>query len=67
MPPSCSPLDILLLYVPSVVTNKSVLAVQIFDQKKFKKRDQGFLGTINIQMGDIFDVNVGGDGKIESG
>ncbi|GJJ78452.1 E3 ubiquitin-protein ligase NEDD4 [Entomortierella parvispora] len=44
-----------------VVTNKSVLAVQIFDQKKFKKRDQGFLGTINIQMGDIFDVNVGGD------
>ncbi|KAF9286602.1 hypothetical protein BGZ68_002740 [Mortierella alpina] len=43
------------------VTNKSILAVQIFDQKKFKKRDQGFLGTINIQMGDVFDVNVGGD------
>ncbi|KAG0206183.1 hypothetical protein BGX28_002318 [Mortierella sp. GBA30] len=43
------------------VTNKSILAVQIFDQKKFKKKDQGFLGTINIQMGDIFDVNVGGD------
>ncbi|KFH62337.1 E3 ubiquitin-protein ligase NEDD4 [Podila verticillata NRRL 6337] len=43
------------------VTNKSVLAVQIFDQKKFKKKDQGFLGTINIQMGDVFDVNVGGD------
>ncbi|KAG0058420.1 hypothetical protein BGZ89_001298 [Linnemannia elongata] len=43
------------------VTNKSVLAVQIFDQKKFKKKDQGFLGTVNIQMGDVFDVNVGGD------
>ncbi|KAF9351090.1 hypothetical protein BGX26_010805 [Mortierella sp. AD094] len=43
------------------VTNKSVLAVQIFDQKKFKKKCQGFLGTINIQMGDVFDVNVGGD------
>ncbi|KAF9575194.1 hypothetical protein EC968_004130 [Mortierella alpina] len=43
------------------VTNKSILAVQIFDQKKFKKKDQGFLGTINIQMGDVFDVNVGGD------
>ncbi|KAG0051212.1 hypothetical protein BGZ83_003997 [Gryganskiella cystojenkinii] len=42
-------------------TNKSVLAVQIFDQKKFKKRDKGFLGTINVQMGDIFDVNIGGD------
>ncbi|KAG0345487.1 E3 ubiquitin-protein ligase pub1 [Podila humilis] len=44
-------------------TNKSVLAVQIFDQKKFKKKDQGFLGTVNIQMGDVFDVNIGGDGK----
>ncbi|KAF9169539.1 hypothetical protein BGX21_000225 [Mortierella sp. AD011] len=43
------------------VTNKSVLAVQIFDQKKFKKKCQGFLGTVNIQMGDVFDVNVGGD------
>ncbi|KAG0308263.1 E3 ubiquitin-protein ligase pub1, partial [Dissophora globulifera] len=43
------------------VTNKSVLAVQIFDQKKFKKRDQGFLGTVNIQMGDVFDVTTGGD------
>ncbi|KAG0263617.1 hypothetical protein BG011_008467 [Mortierella polycephala] len=43
------------------VTNKSILAVQIFDQKKFKKKDQGFLGTVNIQMGDVFDVNNGGD------
>ncbi|KAF9425256.1 hypothetical protein BGZ94_007691, partial [Podila epigama] len=43
------------------VTNRSVLAVQIFDQKKFKKKDQGFLGTVNIQMGDVFDVNIGGD------
>ncbi|KAG0307226.1 hypothetical protein BGZ97_000463 [Linnemannia gamsii] len=44
-----------------LVTNKSVLAVQIFDQKKFKKKDQGFLGTVNIQMGDVFDVSTGGD------
>ncbi|KAF9581951.1 hypothetical protein BGW38_000853, partial [Lunasporangiospora selenospora] len=43
------------------VTSKSVLAVQIFDQKKFKKKDQGFLGTVNIQMSDVFDVNLGGD------
>lgn len=45
------------------MTNRSVIAVQIFDQKKFKKKDQGFLGTVNIQMGDVFDVNVGGDGN----
>ncbi|KAF9432328.1 hypothetical protein BGZ76_010958 [Entomortierella beljakovae] len=43
------------------VTNRSILAVQIFDQKKFKKKDQGFLGTVNILMGDVFDVNIGGD------
>ncbi|KAF3480290.1 E3 ubiquitin-protein ligase RSP5 [Arthroderma uncinatum] len=32
------------------VTEDSILAIQIFDQKKFKKKDQGFLGVINIQM-----------------
>ncbi|KAG0215162.1 hypothetical protein BGX31_000904 [Mortierella sp. GBA43] len=43
------------------VTNSSVLAVQIFDQKKFKRKDQGFLGTVNIQVGSVFDVSTGGD------
>jgi hypothetical protein len=27
--------------------------VQVFDQKKFKKKDQGFLGVINIRVGDV--------------
>lgn len=31
----------------------SILAVQVFDQKKFKKKDQGFLGVINIRVGDV--------------
>ena len=35
------------------VNEESVLAVQIFDQKKFKKKDQGFLGVINIRIGDL--------------
>ncbi|KAL1926541.1 hypothetical protein VTP01DRAFT_5662 [Rhizomucor pusillus] len=43
------------------VTNESVIAVQVFDQKKFKKKDQGFLGVINVQLGSVFDVDVGGD------
>ncbi|KAK7423120.1 NEDD4 E3 ubiquitin-protein ligase [Neonectria punicea] len=30
-----------------------ILAVQVFDQKKFKKKDQGFLGVINIRVGDV--------------
>jgi hypothetical protein len=35
----------------------SILAVQIFDQKKFKKKDQGFLGVINVRIGDIIDFS----------
>jgi len=40
-----------------------VLAVQIFDQKKFKKKDQGFLGVINVRVGSVIDLDAGGDGK----
>lgn len=35
----------------------SILAVQIFDQKKFKKKDQGFLGVINVRIGDVLDFS----------
>lgn len=37
----------------SCVNEASILAVQVFDQKKFKKKDQGFLGVINIRIGDV--------------
>ncbi|BCR86946.1 NEDD4 family E3 ubiquitin-protein ligase [Aspergillus chevalieri] len=43
------------------VNEDSILAIQIFDQKKFKKKDQGFLGVINVRMGDVIDVQMGGD------
>ncbi|KAG2207643.1 hypothetical protein INT46_005054 [Mucor plumbeus] len=43
------------------VNNSSVIAVQVFDQKKFKKKDQGFLGVINVQVSSVFDLTVGGD------
>lgn len=39
----------------------SILAIQIFDQKKFKKKDQGFLGVINVRIGDVIDLDIGGD------
>jgi E3 ubiquitin-protein ligase NEDD4 len=45
------------------VTEDSILAVQIFDQKKFKKKDQGFLGVINVRVGSVIDLEAGGDGK----
>ncbi|KAG8528062.1 uncharacterized protein KY384_006978 [Bacidia gigantensis] len=40
---------------------ESILAIQIFDQKKFKKKDQGFLGVINVRIGSVIDLDVGGD------
>ncbi|KAF7506729.1 hypothetical protein GJ744_011453 [Endocarpon pusillum] len=42
-------------------TEDSILAIQIFDQKKFKKKDQGFLGVINVRIGDVIDLDVGGE------
>lgn len=45
----------------SRANEESILAVQIFDQKKFKKKDQGFLGVINVRVGDCVDFSSGQD------
>ncbi|KAI9739424.1 MAG: hypothetical protein M1818_005112 [Claussenomyces sp. TS43310] len=42
-------------------TEDSLLAIQVFDQKKFKKKDQGFLGVVNIRVGDVVDFQNGED------
>ncbi|KAF8626062.1 hypothetical protein AX15_005098 [Amanita polypyramis BW_CC] len=42
------------------VKESSVIAVQIFDQRKFKRRDQGFLGVVNIRVSDVLDFATGG-------
>ncbi|KAH3666134.1 hypothetical protein OGAPHI_004323 [Ogataea philodendri] len=39
------------------VTENSILIVQIFDQRKFKKKDQGFLGVVNIRVGDVINLS----------
>jgi E3 ubiquitin-protein ligase NEDD4 len=44
------------------VKDSSVIAVQIFDQRKFKRRDQGFLGVVNIKVADVLDLDLGGTG-----
>lgn len=44
-------------------SEESILAIQIFDQKKFKKKDQGFLGVINVRIGSVIDLEIGGDGE----
>ena len=45
-----------------MVKESSIIAVQIFDQRKFKKKDQGFLGVINVRVGEVLDLQLGGDG-----
>ncbi|KZO97882.1 HECT-domain-containing protein [Calocera viscosa TUFC12733] len=37
------------------VKENSTLSVQIFDERKFKKRDQGFLGLVLIRLDEVFD------------
>jgi hypothetical protein len=50
----------------STVKNSSVVEAQIFDQHKFKRRDQGFLGVVNIQVADYLDLELGGHGTFSS-
>ena len=47
-----------------MVKESSVDAVQIFDQRKFKRRDQGFLGVVNVRVGNVLDLELGGHGKL---
>ncbi|WVQ78911.1 hypothetical protein IAT38_001002 [Cryptococcus sp. DSM 104549] len=42
------------------VKDSSIVAVQIFDQRKFKRKDQGFLGVINIKIAEVIDLELGG-------
>ena len=40
--------------------------MQIFDQRKFKRRDQGFLGVVNIRVSEVLDLGLGGHGTVDS-
>ncbi|KAJ2507674.1 hypothetical protein H4217_008737, partial [Coemansia sp. RSA 1939] len=42
----------------------SVITAQVFDQRKFKKRGQGFLGVINVQVSQHINVQAGGDAMV---
>ena len=46
----------------SHVKPSSVVKVQIFDQRKFKRRDKGFLGFVEIRVADYLDLELGGHG-----
>ncbi|ORZ06051.1 E3 ubiquitin-protein ligase RSP5 [Absidia repens] len=44
--------------------SESNIAIQVFDQKRFKKSDQGFLGAINVQLKTVLNLDIGGDETI---
>jgi hypothetical protein len=48
----------------SEVKGSSVVTFQIFDQRKFKRRDQGFLGFVEIRVTDYLDLELGGKGML---
>ncbi|SCU87697.1 LAMI_0D07118g1_1 [Lachancea mirantina] len=50
------------------VNENGILTIQVFDQKKFKKKDQGFLGVVNVRLGDVLghlDEDTVGGGRRE--
>ena len=50
----------------SMVKGSSIVKVQIFDQRKFKRRDQGSLGFVEIRVTDYLDLELGGHGMFSS-
>lgn len=45
------------------VTEDSVIAIEVFDQKRFKKKDEGLLGIVCVRVGDICDFHTGDNCK----
>ncbi|GLB38349.1 putative ubiquitin-protein ligase [Lyophyllum shimeji] len=44
------------------VRQSSMIAIQVFDHKKFKKRDQGFLGVLNVPASEAISVATNNSG-----
>ncbi|TFY76855.1 hypothetical protein EWM64_g7157, partial [Hericium alpestre] len=42
------------------VQESSQLSIQIFDHRRFKRSDQGFLGEVNVRVGDVLNLSSGG-------
>ncbi|KIM30272.1 hypothetical protein M408DRAFT_66589, partial [Serendipita vermifera MAFF 305830] len=45
------------------VIDSSVVTVQVFDQRKLKTRDKGFLGSINVEISEVSNLVRGGERK----
>ena len=48
----------------SAVRDSSSIQIQIFDQRKFKRNDQGCLGSVSITVGDVLNPAQSGHGIV---
>ncbi|KAI9314613.1 hypothetical protein BX666DRAFT_2020196 [Dichotomocladium elegans] len=47
-------------------SERSLIAIEIYDQKKFTKKEQGFLGMMQIILGSIIQFQTGGQGTVSA-
>ena len=47
---------------PSAVTDSTQVQIQVFDQRKSKRNDQGCLGAVSIKVGEVISPATGGQG-----
>jgi hypothetical protein len=60
-----SSLFFLLPHSPSSsVRDSSKILIQVFDQRKFKRNDQGCLGSVSITVGDVLNSDQGSHGIV---
>ncbi|KAI0274422.1 hypothetical protein BGY98DRAFT_1188559 [Russula aff. rugulosa BPL654] len=52
-------------YFDFMVKGSSVVTVQVFDQRKFKRRNQGLLGFVEIRVTDYLDLELGGQETVQ--
>ena len=45
-----------------IVSDSTQLQIQVFDQRKFKRNDQGCLGTVSIKVGEVITPATDGQG-----
>ena len=56
-------LPFLIFAVHSTVRRSSIVVIQIFDQKRFRKRDQGFLGLVRLGGEEVLAYSANGHGN----
>ena len=49
-----------------MIKNSSVITAHIFDQRKCKRRDEGFLGIVNIEIANYLDLELVGNSMFSS-